>query len=54
VGDKPLPEVGQVAVHKAHLLSQSATLNVKWLCKIEKQTANQHNMLTARGWLMDY
>jgi hypothetical protein len=28
-GDKPLPETGQVVVHKAYLLSQSTTSKVK-------------------------
>jgi hypothetical protein len=45
-GDKPLPEAQQVD-HKAHLLSQWAAPNVNLLRKIEKQTANPHNMLTA-------
>jgi hypothetical protein len=36
VGDKLLPEIEQVAVHKTHLLSQWATSKVKWHCKIEK------------------
>jgi hypothetical protein len=36
VGDKPLPEIGQVAAHKAHLLSQRTTCKVKKHCKIEK------------------
>jgi hypothetical protein len=53
VGDKMLPEIGQVAVHKAHFLSQWATSKVKWCCKIEKQSANHHNMLTAGSHLMD-
>jgi hypothetical protein len=50
VGDKPLPEIGQIEVHKAHVLNQWATSKVKQLCKIEKQSTNQHNMLTAGGW----
>jgi hypothetical protein len=50
-GDKPLPKIGQVEVHKAHLLSQWATSKVKWHCKIEKQSANHHNTLTAGGRL---
>jgi hypothetical protein len=53
VGDKPLPEIGQIEVHKAHLLSQWATSKVKQHCKIEKQSANQHKMLTAGSWLRD-
>jgi hypothetical protein len=36
VGDKPLSEIGQVVVHKTHLLSQWATSKVKWQCKIKK------------------
>jgi hypothetical protein len=49
--DKPLPETGQVAVHKAHLPSQWATPKVKQHCKIEKQSANHHNTLTTgAGW----
>jgi hypothetical protein len=51
VGDKPLPEVGQVADHKAHLLSQWATPKVKQFCKIEKQTVTHSNMLRAGGWV---
>jgi hypothetical protein len=54
VGDKPWPETGQVVVHKAHHLSQRAIPKVKQPCKIEKQTANHHNMLTAEGWLKDH
>jgi hypothetical protein len=27
---------------------------VKWYCKIENQSANHHNMLTAGGQLMDH
>jgi hypothetical protein len=38
-GDKMLPEIGQVVVHKTHLMSQWATSKVKWCCKIEKQSA---------------
>jgi hypothetical protein len=53
-GDKPLSEIEQVAVHKAHLLSQWATCKVKWHCKIEKQSANYHNTLIAGGWLMNH
>jgi hypothetical protein len=53
VGDKLLPEIRQIAVHKAHLLSQWAISKVRWHCKIEKQSANQHNMLTAKSQLMD-
>jgi hypothetical protein len=53
-GDKPLSEVGQVADHKAHLSSHWATTKVKWSCKIEEQSANHHNMLTAGGWLIDH
>jgi hypothetical protein len=52
--DKLLPEIGQVAVHKVHLLSQWATSKVKQHCKIEKQSANHHNTLTAGGRLMDH
>jgi hypothetical protein len=52
-GDKLLPEIGQVVVHKAHFLSQWATSKVKWCCKIEKQSANHHNMLTAGSQLTD-
>jgi uncharacterized protein YqcC (DUF446 family) len=48
VGDKLLPELGQVVVHKAHLLSQWA---IKQYCKTEKQTANHHNTLIEGGWL---
>jgi hypothetical protein len=33
-GDKPLPEIRQVSLHKAHLLSQRATSKVKQQCKI--------------------
>jgi hypothetical protein len=47
VGDKLLPEIGQIAVHKAHLLSQWATSKVKRCCKMEKPSANHHNTLTA-------
>jgi hypothetical protein len=47
LGDKLLPEIGQVVDHKAHLLSQWATPKVKHLCKIEKQTVKHHNTLTA-------
>jgi hypothetical protein len=53
-GDKPLPEIGQIAVHKAHLLSHWATFKVKQHFKIEKQLANQHNTLTAGSWLTDF
>jgi hypothetical protein len=55
LGDKPLPEARQVADHKAHLLSQWAAPNVNLLRKIEKQTANHHNMLTveASWWNTD-
>jgi hypothetical protein len=52
-GDKPLPETEQVAVHKAHLLSQRAMSKVKRCCKIEKQSANHHNTLTAGSRLKD-
>jgi hypothetical protein len=51
--DKLMFEMGQLAVHKAHLLSQQTTSKVKWHCKIEKQSANHHNKLTAGGWVMD-
>jgi hypothetical protein len=54
VGDKPLPEIGQVVVHKAHLLSQKATSKVNQHCKIEKQSASHHNTLIAEGQLMDH
>jgi hypothetical protein len=54
VGDKPLPEIGQVVVHKDHLLSQWITPKVKWYCKIEKQKANYLNTLTAGGQLTDH
>jgi hypothetical protein len=39
-GDKPLYEIGQVAVQKAHLLMQRATPKAKHLCKLKnkKQT----------------
>jgi hypothetical protein len=53
-GDKLLPEIGQVAIHKDHLLSQWATSKVKWHCKIEKYSANHHNTLTAGGQLTDH
>jgi hypothetical protein len=53
-GDKPLPEIEQVAVHKDHLLSQWATSKIKEHCKIEKQSANHHNTLTAGGQLMGH
>jgi hypothetical protein len=53
-GNKPLSEIGQVAVHKAQLLSQWGTYKVKWHCKIEKQSANHHNTLTTGGRLMDH
>jgi hypothetical protein len=53
VGDKLLPEIGQIVFHKDHLLSPWATHKVKWCCKIEKQSANQHNMLTAGSRLKD-
>jgi hypothetical protein len=46
VGDKPLPEAGQVADHRDHLLSQWAAPKVKLPHKIEKQTVNCHNTLT--------
>jgi hypothetical protein len=54
-GDKPRPEIGQGAVHKAHLLSQWVTSKVKQHCKIEKQSANHHNTLAAwaRCWFTD-
>jgi hypothetical protein len=48
-GDKPLPEIEQVVVHKAHLLSHWATSKVKRCYKIEKQSANLHNTLAARA-----
>jgi hypothetical protein len=54
VGNKPLPEAGQVVDHKDHLLSQLAAPKVKLLCKIEKQTANHHNMLIVGGWLIGH
>jgi hypothetical protein len=50
-GDKP-PEIGQIAVHKAHLLMW-ATSKVKQCCKIEKQSANHHNTLTSGSWLTE-
>jgi hypothetical protein len=53
-GDKSLHEIGEVAVHKAHLLSHWETSKVKWHCKIEKQSANHHNTLTAWGQLTDH
>jgi hypothetical protein len=53
-GDKPLPEVGQVVDHKTHLLRQRATPKIKLLCKIEKETANHHNILTEGGHLKDH
>jgi hypothetical protein len=53
VGDKLLPEIWQIVDHKSHLLSQWATSKVKQCCKIEKQSANQHNMLTAESQLTD-
>jgi hypothetical protein len=37
VGDKPLPKAGQVADHRAYLLSQWAAPKVKMPHKIEKQ-----------------
>jgi hypothetical protein len=54
VGDKPLPEIGQVLVYRAHLLSQWATFKVQQYWKTEKQSANLHNMLTERGQLTDH
>jgi hypothetical protein len=54
VGDKLLLKIGQVVVQKAHLLSQWATSKVKQPCKIEKQTANHHNTLTAGSQLTDH
>jgi hypothetical protein len=33
--------------------SSPSTPKVKWHCKIEKQSANHHNMLTAGSWLTD-
>jgi hypothetical protein len=54
-GDKPLPETGQVADHKAHLLSQSQIQKFKnSKSKFKKQTANHHNKLTAGEWLTDH
>jgi hypothetical protein len=55
-GDKPLPKIEQVAVHKTHILSQWATLKIKQHCKNEKQSANNHNTLTAGagGQLTDH
>jgi hypothetical protein len=50
-GDKLLPEIGQVAVHKVQLLSQQGTSKVKQHCKIEKQSANHQNMVMADGSL---
>jgi hypothetical protein len=41
---------GQV---KSCRLSQWATSKVKLCCKIEKQSENQHSMLTAESWLTD-
>jgi hypothetical protein len=53
--DKPLPEVRQVVDYKAHLLSRWETPKVKGFCKIEKQTVNHHNTLTAgvNWWITD-
>jgi hypothetical protein len=53
MGDKLLPEIRQIVAHKVHILSQLATSKVKRCCKIEKQSANQHNTLTAGSGLMD-
>jgi hypothetical protein len=53
-GNRLLPEVGQVADHRAHLLSQWAAPKVRQLCKVEEQTANHHKMLTEGGWLKDH
>jgi hypothetical protein len=36
MSDKLLPEIGQISVHRAHLLSQGAASKVKEHCKIEK------------------
>jgi hypothetical protein len=49
-----LPEIEQTVVHKAHLLSLWATSKVKQLCKIEKQSANQHKTLTKERQLTDF
>jgi hypothetical protein len=46
--------IGQVVVHKTHLLSQWATSKVRQHCKIEKQSANHHSMLTSGGRLTDH
>jgi hypothetical protein len=53
-GDKLLPEIGQVVVHKAHLLRQWARYKVKQCCKLEKQSSNHHNMLMAGRQLTDF
>jgi hypothetical protein len=39
VGDKPLPEAGQVADHKNHLLNKWAAPKVNQPHKIEKQNS---------------
>jgi hypothetical protein len=49
VGNKSLPEEGQVVNHRAHLLSLCATLKAKLPHKTEKQTVNHHNILTIEG-----
>jgi hypothetical protein len=54
VGDKLLPDIGQVVLCKVHLQNQWATSKVQQHCKIEKQTANHHNRLTGGGQLTDH
>jgi hypothetical protein len=54
VGDNLLPEIRQVVVHKAHLLEPVNNIPKSHeTTKLKKKSANNHNMLTAGGWLMD-
>jgi hypothetical protein len=48
--DKSMPEIGHIAVHKAHLFSQWATPKVKQCCKIEKQQTSITRWQQRAGW----